>query len=64
MAEDKQMHAHKGGHFLFTLGILAVVYGITQYLMVGLNWPSYGAWIAGGVLLLLVAWWKKSRMAK
>lgn len=64
MAEDKQMCGHKGGHMLFMLGILAVVYGIIQYLMVGLNWPSYEAWIAGGVLLLVVAWAKKNMMGK
>ncbi|HKC14351.1 MAG TPA: hypothetical protein VKC89_00055 [Patescibacteria group bacterium] len=54
---------HKGGHFLFTLGIVAVVYGIIQYLMVGLGWPDYASWIVGGVLLALLGWFKKNRMS-
>ncbi|OGH17327.1 MAG: hypothetical protein A3C22_02030 [Candidatus Levybacteria bacterium RIFCSPHIGHO2_02_FULL_37_10] len=60
MAEEKMMH-HKG-KILEILGILAIVYGVGNYLMVGLNWPSYGAWIVGGAILVLLAWAKKAMM--
>ena len=62
MADEK--HMHHGGHLLFTVGILAIVYGIMQYLMVGMNLPPYAAWIIGGILIVLVAWWKKSMWVK
>lgn len=62
MAEEKYMH--KGGHLLFVLGILAIVYGVVQYLTTVQSWPSYGAWIVGGVILVIVAWAKKSMMKK
>jgi len=45
---------------LDTLGVLVIVYGVIQYLIEGLGWPGYGAWMTGGVILLLVAWAKKS----
>lgn len=53
---------HQGGHVLFFLGILAVTYGVVQYLMVAQGWPAYGGWIGGGVLLVLVSWLKKTMM--
>ena len=59
MAEKEMCNCHHGG-ILKKLGILAVVYGITQYLMVAQGWPAYSAWIAGGVLLIVIAWAKKS----
>lgn len=58
MAEEKCC-SHHGG-FLFKLGILAIVYGVVQYLMTGLNWPAYGAWIGGGIILMIIDWLKKS----
>ena len=58
MAEEKGMY-HKGG-ILFLLGILAIVYGIVQYLLLVLVWPVYTAWIVGGIILLLVSWAKKN----
>jgi len=65
MAEDKHAkcncHHHGGGHVLFYLGILAIVYGIINYLIISLNMPSYGAWIIGGIFLVLVAWTKKKK---
>lgn len=57
MAEEKI--THKKGMFLETLGVVAIVYGIIQYLMAGLGWPNYGAWMAGGVIFLLISWAKK-----
>jgi len=58
MAEEKMMHGK--GKILEILGILAIVYGIINYLTTALSWPSYGAWIAGGVVLVLVGWAKKA----
>lgn len=63
MAEQDMSHYHGGG-LLFVLGILAIVYGIIQYLIVGLGLPAYVAWIAGGILLLLIKWLKKSMKGK
>jgi len=59
MAEEKGMYCHKGG-WLFVLGVLAIVYGIVQYLLLALGWPIYTAWIVGGIILLLVSWAKKN----
>ena len=50
------------GRLLETVGVIAVVYGIINYLMVNLSWPTYVAWIAGGVILILIGWAKKSMM--
>lgn len=61
MAEEKMEHWGKGGHFLFTLGLIAIVYGVVQWAMVVYVLPSYGAWILGGVLLIIV-WWLKKMM--
>lgn len=58
MAEEKVMHGK--GKILEMLGILAIIYGIINYLITALGWPSYGAWIGGGVILVLVGWAKKS----
>lgn len=62
MAEEKMM-CHNPGKLLTTLGVLAVVYGVITYLMSVVGWAPFAAWIAGGVILLLVGWAKKS-MAK
>jgi len=61
MAEEKMHHK---GTLLITFGILAIVYGIVNYLMASLGWPNYMAWIAGGVILLLAGWAKKSMESK
>ncbi|MFI5265301.1 MAG: hypothetical protein ACHQT7_00990 [Candidatus Levyibacteriota bacterium] len=61
MAEQNKSHS---GGLLFVFGVLAIAYGVIQYLMVGLGWPAYGAWITGGILLLLVKWLKKSMKGK
>lgn len=57
MAEEKM---HGKGKILEILGILAIVYGIINYLTTALSLPSYGAWIVGGVILILVGWAKKA----
>lgn len=57
---EKEMY-HKGGHFLFTLGLVAIVYGVVQWAMVMYALPTYGAWVLGGVLLIIV-WWVKKQM--
>lgn len=59
MADEKMMHGGKG-KLLEAAGVIAIVYGIINYLMVSLSWPAYGAWIAGGVMLVLVGWAKRS----
>lgn len=51
------------GKLLEAVGIIAIVYGIGNYLMVNLSWPEYGAWIAGGVILILIGWAKKAMMS-
>lgn len=40
------------------LGILAIVYGVINYLINSMSWEQHTAWITGGVILLLVAWAK------
>jgi len=57
MAEEKTC-CHGSG-WLFLLGVLAIVYGIIQYLLLVLAWPVYTTWIVGGIILLLVYWAKK-----
>lgn len=52
-------HGHKKAKLYFFAGILAIVYGVVNYLTVSMGWPNYQAWIAGGVLLLLVGALKK-----
>jgi len=42
------------------IGVLAIVYGAVNYLMSVMNWQPYMAWIAGGIILLLVSWAKGS----
>ena len=61
MTDDKMMHGGKG-KLLEAAGVIAIVYGIGNYLMVNLSWPVYGAWIAGGVILILIGWAKKAMM--
>lgn len=56
MAEEKVAYRTHHRDWLFVLGVLAIVYGITQYLVVALAWPAYTAWIVGGIIILLVGW--------
>ena len=60
---DEKTHGGKG-KLLETAGVIAVVYGIGTYLIENLSWPEYMAWIAGGVILILVGWAKKAMMSK
>jgi small neutral amino acid transporter SnatA (MarC family) len=48
------------GNLLEAAGVIAVVYGIGNYLVANLNWTEYSAWIAGGVILLLIGWAKRA----
>ena len=61
MAESKEMVCncnHKAGKKYMLLGTLAIVYGVINYLMGSMGWEPYMAWIAGGVILLLISWAK------
>lgn len=51
------------GHVFMLLGILALVYGLMNYLQVNLGMPGYETWIIAGVVLLAIAWLKKMYMA-
>lgn len=57
MAEEKMLMPNPKNAFM-VLGILAIVYGVVNYLMSSMGWQPYMAWIAGGVILLLVSWAK------
>ncbi|MEK7186222.1 MAG: hypothetical protein AAB675_02575 [Patescibacteria group bacterium] len=52
------------GKILESVGVIAIVYGLGAYLVTNLSWPEYGAWGAGGVILLLIGWAKKSMESK
>lgn len=60
MAEERMVHPSPGKVFMI-FGVLAIVYGIVNYLMVAMNWSAYASWIVGGIILLLVSWAKQSR---
>ena len=64
MAEEKMMCkcGHRG-HKYMLYGVLAIVYGIITYMISVMDWAPYMAWMAGGVILLLISWAKGS-MAK
>ena len=49
-------HGHGKKYMLF--GVLAVVYGVINYMTQVMGWQPYMAWITGGVILLLVSWAK------
>lgn len=51
-------HGGKKAKLYFFAGTLAIVYGIINYL-VSTGWPGYQAWIAGGVLLVIIGVLKK-----
>ena len=67
MADEKMMcgkcgSGHAGKKYML-FGVLAIVYGIINYLQAQMSWQPYMAWIAGGAILLLVAWAKGSKKA-
>ena len=55
-------HGGKKAKLYFLLGVLAIVYGIINYLITVMLWPDYQAWIVGGVLLLVIGSIKKHMM--
>ena len=60
MTEERMFHPNPGKIFMI-FGVLAIVYGIINYLMVAMNWEAHASWIVGGIILLLVSWAKQSR---
>ena len=60
MAEEKILSPNPKSAFM-VLGVVAIVYGIVNYLTTIMNWQTYMGWIVGGVILILVAWAKGSR---
>lgn len=52
---------HKNGQFLYYAGVIAIAYGAIQFLMISLEWPSYAAWIAGGLLIFVIGYLKKEK---
>lgn len=62
MAEEKMMGkccGHSGKKYML-FGVLAIVYGIINYMTAVMGWQPYMAWIVGGFILLLIAWAKGS----
>jgi hypothetical protein len=60
MAEEKMMCKCGHGKKYMLFGVLAIVYGIINYMTAIMFWQPYMAWIVGGVILLLVSWAKGS----
>lgn len=61
--KDEQMGMHKGGgHIFMTVGVLALVYGIINWLVVTYMWAPYMGWIVGGIVLIVIGWMKKMMM--
>jgi small neutral amino acid transporter SnatA (MarC family) len=64
MAEEKMNcncgHGHGGKKFML-FGVLAIVYGVINYLMNAMGWETHTAWFAGGAILLLISWAKGGR---
>jgi cytochrome c oxidase subunit IV len=62
MAEEKmngKCYGHASKIYIF-FGVLAIVYGIINYMISVMNWQPYMAWVVGGIILLLIAWAKGS----
>ena len=58
---EERMVSPNPGKVLMIFGVLAIVYGIINYLMIEMNWSVYASWIVGGIILLLVSWAKQSK---
>jgi hypothetical protein len=61
MAEEKMMGGKccaGAGKKYMLFGVLAIIYGIINYMTEIMGWQPYMAWIVGGVILLLIAWAK------
>ncbi len=52
-------HGISGKHVYILLGVLAFFYGLMNNFIVVHEWAGYAAWMVGGVLLVLVGWFKK-----
>ncbi len=62
MKEEKACECgchHKGKHVYMVIGTVAFVYGLMSYFMTVQMWPSYTAWMVGGILLVVIGWLKK-----
>jgi hypothetical protein len=64
MVEEKMMngkcYGYAGKEYTF-FGVLAIVYGVINYMTGVMGWEPYMAWIVGGVILLLIAWTKSAK---
>jgi hypothetical protein len=60
MAEEKMYCGGCGCKKYAFFGTLAIVYGITIYMIDVMGWAPYMAWILGGVIFWLVGWAKGS----
>jgi hypothetical protein len=57
-------HHARDGHFLVTVGILVLAYGIINYLKITYAWPPYMGWVVGGIVLIALGlakkyWWMR-----
>ena len=63
MTDEKMMcncgHGHGSKKYML-FGTLAIVYGVVNYMQTVMGWQPYMAWIAGGAILILIAWTKGS----
>jgi hypothetical protein len=59
--KDEEMgkcnHSHGSKKYML-FGVLAIVYGVINYLMSNMGWDPYMAWISGGAILFLISWAK------
>jgi len=60
MVDDKMMCMGQRGKKYMLFGVLAIVYGVINYLTAVMGWAPYMAWVVGGVILLLIGWAKDS----
>ena len=64
MAENKMVCERCCGHAgkkYMLFGVLAIVYGIIDYMITVMTWQPYMAWIVGGIILLLISWGKGAK---
>lgn len=62
MKDEYEGKYHK--NIFMIAGVLALVYGVGNYLRVTYELPPYSTWIGIGVILIVVGWFKKSWMHK
>lgn len=58
--KDAEMNCNcgHGGKKYMLFGVLTIVYGAINYMTTVMGWEAYMAWVAGGVILLLISWAK------